>query len=156
MDPPSVYEGSEDFALDCSASGAPSGSEYDYVWTARDSTANTDQLSATDISSPTFYVPDEVDEDETYEYLLTASADNAEDGTVEVTVNVIDNLPLAFVDDSISGRVYVFTVGEVIADILLPEATGGLFPYTHILTPLLPRGLSLKKGIIYKSCQRAS
>ena len=156
VDPPSVYEGSEDFALDCSASGAPSGSEYDYVWTARDSTANTDQLSATDISSPTFYVPDEVDEDETYEYLLTASADNAEDGTVEVTVNVIDNLPLAFVDDSISGRVYVFTVGEVIADILLPEATGGLFPYTHILTPLLPRGLSLKKGIIYKSCQRAS
>ena len=255
VDPPSVYEGSEDFALDCSASGAPSGSEYDYVWTARDSTANTDQLSATDISSPTFYVPDEVDEDETYEYLLTASADNAEDGTVEVTVtvlnremlsvtckdtevyegegdimldcsasgapsgsgytyvwtarggtantdlliagtdgpaptfsvpaevdengetyeylltvsadnaedasaemtvNVLDNLPLAFVDDSIAGRVYVFTVGEVIADILLPEATGGLFPYTHILTPLLPRGLSLKKGIIYKSCQRAS
>ena len=59
-------------------------------------------------------------------------------------VTVLDRAPLAFVDDSISGRVYVFTVGETIADILLSEATGGLLPYTHILTPLLSRGLSLK------------
>ena len=78
-DPGSIYEGSADFELDCSPSGAPSGSDYAYAWTARESTANTDRLSATDISSPTFYVPDEVDEDETYEYLLTVSADNAED-----------------------------------------------------------------------------
>ena len=60
--PGSIYEGSADFELDCSASGAPTGSNYTYVWTARGSTANTDQLSAADISSPTFYVPEEVDE----------------------------------------------------------------------------------------------
>ncbi len=144
MDPGSAYEGSEDFAFNCTASGAPGGSEYTYVWMARDSTANTDLLSRADISSPTFYVPDDVDTTTTYKYLLTASADNAEDASAEVMVTVLDRAPLAFVDDSISGRVYVFTVGETIADILLSEATGGLLPYTHILTPLLSRGLSLK------------
>ena len=41
-----VYEGSADFDLDCSASGAPSGSDYMYVWTARGGTANTDLLIA--------------------------------------------------------------------------------------------------------------
>ena len=43
-DPGSVYEGSEDFALDCAASGAPGGSGYTYVWTDRGATANTDLL----------------------------------------------------------------------------------------------------------------
>ena len=89
-DPGSIYEGSADFELDCSASGAPSGSDYDYAWTARGATANTDQLSAADIASPTFYVPDELDETATYEYLLTASAENAESGTAEVTVTVLN------------------------------------------------------------------
>ena len=144
MDPGSVYEGSEDITLDCTASGAPAGSDYAYVWTARGDTQNTLQLSATDIPSPAFYVPDEVDETTTYEYLLTASAENAEDATAEVTVTVLNRPPLAFADDAIAGRVYIFTVGEVIADILLPEATGGLSPYTYTLAPVLPRGLSLK------------
>ena len=142
-DPGSVYEGSEDFAFDCTASGAPAGPEYTYVWTARDSTANTDLLSRADISSPTFYVPDDVDSTTTYKYLLTASADNAEDGAAEVMVTVLDGAPLAL-DDAIAGRVYIFTVGEVIEDILLPEATGGLSPYTYTLEPVLPRGLRLK------------
>ena len=93
-DPSSVYEGSEDLALDCTASGAPAGSSYEYVWTARGSTANTDLLSRADISSPTFYVPDEVDETTTYEYLLTVSAENAEDATAEVTVTVLNRGPL--------------------------------------------------------------
>ncbi len=96
-DPPSVYEGSADLALDCSASGAPAGSEYAYVWTARGTTANTDELSAVDISSPTFYVPEEVDETTTYEYLLTASAENAEDATAEVTVTVLNRGALSVV-----------------------------------------------------------
>ena len=136
-----VYEGEGDITLDCSASGVPSGSDYTYVWTARGATSNTDLLtSGTDGPTPTFSVPDEVDEDEAYEYMLTVSAENAESASTEVTVNVL-GLPLAFVDDSIAGRVYVFTVGEAIEDILLPQATGGLPPYTHILTPLLPRGL---------------
>ena len=142
--PPLVYEGAEDFAFDCTASGAPSGSSYAYAWTARSSTANTNLLtSGTDGPTPTFAVPDEVNEDETYEYLLTVSAANAESASAEVTVTVLDRAPLAFVDDSISGRVYVFTVGEPITDILLPEATGGLFPYTYTLTPALPNGLGL-------------
>ena len=143
MDPGSVYEGSEDFAFNCTASGAPPGPEYTYVWTARDSTANTDLLSRVDISSPTFYVPDDVDSTTTYKYLLTASAENAEDASAEVMVTVLDGAPLVL-DDAIAGRVYIFTVGEVIEDVLLPEATGGLSPYTYTLKPVLPRGLRLK------------
>ena len=91
-DPGSVYEGSEDVAFDCTASSAPEGSDYAYAWTASGGTADTDLLSATDIASPTFHVPAEVDEDETYEYLLTVSAANAEDASVEVTVTVLDRV----------------------------------------------------------------
>ena len=89
-DPGSVYEGSADVALDCAASGAPAGSEYTYVWTGRGSTTDTALLSAADIASPTFYVPDALDETTTYEYLLTARAENAEDATAEVTVTVLN------------------------------------------------------------------
>ena len=142
-DPGSVYEGAEDIAFDCSASGAPEGSAYAYAWTAVGDTQDTSLLSATDVASPTFFVPDEVDEDETHDYLLTVSAENAVAGTAEVTVTVLARAPLAFVDDSISGRVYVFTVGETITDVLLPEATGGLPPYTYTLAPALPEGLEL-------------
>ena len=92
-DPGSVYEGSDDVAFDCSASGAPSGSSYTYAWTARGDTQDTSLLSAVDIASPTFAVPAEVDEDETYEYLLRVSAENAEDATAEVTVTVFDRTP---------------------------------------------------------------
>ena len=89
--PSPVYEESEDFALDCAASGAPAGSEYAYVWTGRGSTTNTDLLvSGTDGPTPTFDVPEQVDEDETHEYLLTVSAENAEDGAAEVTVKVLN------------------------------------------------------------------
>ena len=97
VDPPSVYEGSEDFALDCSASGAPAGSDYAYEWTARGSTPNTFRLSAADIASPTFYVPDALEETTTYEYLLTARAENAEDARAEVTVTVLNRGALAVI-----------------------------------------------------------
>ena len=100
-------------------------------------------LSATDVASPTFLVPDEVDATTEYKYLLTVSAENAENGSAEVTVTVLDEPPLAL-DDSIAGRVYIFTVDETIEDILLPEATGGRYSYTYTLTPVLPPGLSLK------------
>ncbi len=94
--PDPVYEGSEDIALDCEASGAPDpGADYEYAWTARGATADTDRLSAADISSPTFDVPDEVDETTRYEYRLTASAPNAEDGTADVTVTVLNTGALA-------------------------------------------------------------
>ena len=96
-DPPSIYEGSEDFDLDCSASGAPAGSEYAYVWTARGSTANTALLSRADIPTPTFYVPDALEAATTYEYLLTVSADNVEDRAAAVTVTVLNRAALSVV-----------------------------------------------------------
>ncbi len=142
--PYSVYEGSEDFAFDCSASGAPGDSpRYTYVWTARGDTQDTSLLSATDVASPTFLVPDDLPETTTYEYLLTASAANAEDASAGVSVTVMHPAPLAFADDSISDRVYVFTVGETIADIVLPDAKGGFPPYAYTLSPALPEGLDL-------------
>ena len=94
-DPGAVYEGSSDIAFDCTASGAPEGSDYEYAWTARGGTADTGLLSATDGPAPTFAVPDEVSEDETYEYLLTVSAANAEDASAEVTVTVLNKESLA-------------------------------------------------------------
>ena len=88
--PSPVYEGSGDFALDCAATGAPAGSDYTYVWTGRGTTTNTNLLiSGADGPTPTFDVPEEVDEDKTYEYLLTVSAENAESATAEVTVKVL-------------------------------------------------------------------
>ena len=105
-DPGSVYEGSADVAFDCEASGAPAGSAYEYAWTARGDTPNTDLLSATDMASPTFHVPEEVDEDETYEYLLTVSAENAEDAAAAVTVTVLNKGALALVCADISPEVY--------------------------------------------------
>ncbi len=90
--PYSAYEGSGNIALDCAASGAPEGSAYEYVWTSRGSTADTGLLSAADVASPSFSVPDSVGADETYEYLLTVSAEHAEAATAEVTVTVLDRI----------------------------------------------------------------
>ena len=49
------------------------------------------------MASPTFAVPAEVAADETYEYLLTVSAENAEAATVEVSVTVLNKAALALV-----------------------------------------------------------
>ena len=138
-DPPSVYEGSEDFDLDCSASGGAEGSAYEYVWTARGSTPDVSLLSASDIASPTFYVPDNVDEDETYEYLLTVSAENAVDGVAEVTVTVLNKrvLALACADP---GSVYegsddvAFDCTVTITDIEAPGAPGDNPQFTYAWT----------------------
>ena len=92
--PAPVYEGAEDFDLECEASGAPTGSTIKYAWAPRGDTANTDELSDPTIAKPTFNVPPEVDSDGTYEYTLTASAENAEDATSDVTVTVLDKKPL--------------------------------------------------------------
>ena len=117
--PGSVYEGTPDITLDCSASGAPEGSDYAYAWTARGGTADTDLLSATDGPAPTFEVPDALDETTTYEYLLTVSAANAEDASAEVTVTVLNKeaLALACADP---GSVY-----EGSADITLDCSASG-------------------------------
>ena len=55
--PYSEYEGEEDFDLDCSVTGAPSGSTAEYEWTARGNTPDTDDLSSTTIAQPKFDVP---------------------------------------------------------------------------------------------------
>ena len=83
--------------LDCEATGKPEGSDYVYAWPERGSTPNTDKLSSTTIAQPTFYVPGSVNSDETYEYMLTVSADNAEDGFANVTVEVLKKATLRLV-----------------------------------------------------------
>ena len=88
-DPYDPYEGEENFDLDCEATGAPSGSTYDYTWTGRGSTTNTNKLIAgRNGPTPTFDVPGEVAADEPYEYTLEVSAENAEDASEAVTVTV--------------------------------------------------------------------
>ncbi len=131
-DPGSVYEGSEDIAFDCAASGAPGGSEYTYAWTARGSTTNTDLLSGADIASPVFAVPEEVDATTMYEYLLTASAENAEDATAEVTVTVLNKgaLALACADP---GSVYEGSA-DIAFDCSASGAPGDNPQYTYAWT----------------------
>ena len=131
-----VYEGSPPFRLQCTASGGPPGVLREWDWSPAT------HLTGPRIRTPTFTVPDNVERDMTFTYTATVTAGSMV-ATGEVTVTVLDRAPLAFADDSISDRVYVFTVGETIADILLPEATGGLSPYTYTLTPALPEGLDL-------------
>ena len=96
-DPGSVYEGSAAFDLDCVASGAPVGSVYAYAWTPRGSTTDTSLLTDTNSPAPTFSVPSNVDADETYEYRVTVSAQNADDATADVTVTVLDKRALSVV-----------------------------------------------------------
>ena len=97
-DPSPAYEGAADFDLDCSASGAPAGSTYDYVWAARDDTPDTALLIAgIDGPAPTFSAPAALDATTTYEYLLTVSAEHAESGSAEVTVTVLNKGALAVV-----------------------------------------------------------
>ena len=100
--PDPVYEGSPDLALSCSATGAPEGSAYEYLWTALGATLDTERLSATGVSSPAFFVPAEVSRDETYEYTVTVFAANAEAATAQVRVTVLDRPapPVAFADAS--------------------------------------------------------
>ena len=67
-------------------------------WTARGSTANTDQLIAgADGPAPTFMVPDRLDATTTYEYLLTVGAENAESASAAVTVTVLNHGALSVV-----------------------------------------------------------
>ena len=135
-DPGSVYEGSEDIAFDCTASGAPGSSpDYTYAWTARGDTQDTTLLSAADIASPTFAVPDDVERDETYEYLLSVSAENAEDAEAEVTVTVL-NKPVLSLVCSYPGEVYgVYEGSEDIAlDCTASGAPGSSPDYTYAWT----------------------
>ena len=132
-DPGSVYEGSADITFDCSASGAPGDSpQYTYVWTARGDTPDVSLLSAADIALPTFHVPEEVDEDETYEYLLTVSAANAEDRAAEVSVTVLNKGALAVVCAD-PGSVYEGSA-DIAFDCSASGAPGDSPQYTYVWT----------------------
>ena len=52
ISPPAVHEGSPDIAFDCSASGAPEGSEPVYVWTGRGGDAEHGQVARYGWSHP--------------------------------------------------------------------------------------------------------
>ena len=125
-DPDPVYEGSEDITLDCSASGAPEGSVYAYAWTARGSTATTDLLTDKTLLTPAFLVPDDLDETTTYEYLLTASAENAEDATAEVTVTVLNT--------RIAGLLRARTPTLLTPAFLVPDDLDETTTYEYLLT----------------------
>ena len=84
-----IYEATADFTLDCSVTDEPTGATY--VWTARGSTSDTDDLSSTTILKPTFSVPGSVNADtETYEYTVTLSASGITDVTEDVKVTVLE------------------------------------------------------------------
>ena len=95
-DPDPVYEGSEDIALDCAASGAPDGAEYSYVWEPRGDTPHTARLIAgTDGPTPTFAVPRDVERDRAYTYRVTVTAGNSIPASADVTVTVLNRGSLA-------------------------------------------------------------
>ena len=77
-----IYEATENFALNCTATDAPDGATYS--WTGTDIA---DRLSATTVLTPTFYVPD-VEADTDYDYTVTMSASGADNVTEDVTVTV--------------------------------------------------------------------
>ena len=60
--PPLIHEGSADFNLDCTASGAPLRPilAYSYVWAASGLTTDLSRLSGTSGPTPTFAVPADV------------------------------------------------------------------------------------------------
>ncbi len=122
VDSPYVaYEGSPDIPIHCEATGAFDGADYAYRWEARGATPDTDRLLG-DLNDPmqTFDVPDQVDQDETYEYLLTATATNADPVMLEVTVTVLNIIPLAVVCPGSPYEIY-----EGSGDLTLECSTAG-------------------------------
>ena len=94
--PSSVPEGGTAVStLSCSASGVPgTNPDYDFVWTAVDPASGCAMLSGGcggDTESKIFTAPAEVIGLSPYTYNVTVSAVNAIDGTVDVTVNVLDS-----------------------------------------------------------------
>ena len=77
---------------------------YTYAWTG-DAVALA-LLDANDIASPTFSVPVEVTSDETYEYTLTVSAQNAGDVRLDVAITVLNKTALAVVCTNAFAEVY--------------------------------------------------
>ena len=132
-DPGSVYEGSPDVAFDCAASGALGSSPvYSYAWAPRGSTTDVSLLSDAGSPTPTFAVPSSVTANETYEYTLTASADNAEDASADVTVTVL-NKPALSVVCADPGSVYEGSP-DLALDCVASGALGSSPVYSYVWT----------------------
>ncbi len=71
--------------------GAPAGADYMFSWEG--STEATDLLSSTTAENPLFSVPDDVDEDTTYNYQVAVSARNADPAALAYTVIVRNYVP---------------------------------------------------------------
>ncbi len=84
-----AIEGTANIVLDCEATGSPSGN-FLYAWAPRRQTQDTERLENTDMPTPTFYVPDTVFRNARWEYVLTASANDAQPGAEDVTITVLD------------------------------------------------------------------
>ena len=94
---PNVQEGDDDIQFDCEVTDGPSGvEEYTYAWEARSDTPNTDLLvDGTDTPTPTFSVPDDIDEDKNYRYSLIASAAGFHPAKAIMLVRVRDRADIA-------------------------------------------------------------
>ncbi len=88
-----VNEGHPDILISFCGGGQWTGAPgvnpvYTFAWRARGSTPDTRRLSATNIESPIFDMPDAVDKNEEYGYTLTVSAENADEASVWWIVTV--------------------------------------------------------------------
>jgi len=77
---------------------------------------------------------------------LCAPADDAFQGWLSSIPDVSGPIcgPLQFAND-VDNR--TFTVNRPVASLVLPEATGGATPYTYVLEPALPAGLSFDASL---------
>ena len=122
--PYAVDEG-DGLALDCSASGAPDvNSQYTWSWSP------VDRLTDHDTGAPVFSAPADVDQDTTWTYRVTATADNADDAAAEVTVTVLDRystVPSLTCNDS---EVYEATADFTLSCSVTDEPTGATYAWT--------------------------
>lgn len=133
--PNSVYTASGGLQLSCRATGATGANpDYQWAWTARGGTTDTDNLSATDIPNPVFQTPKFLPITPrnlgsfTYEY--TAAASVAGEGTASAEVDItvrVTNGAVSLICSRSSATVY-----EGMPDI---EIGCGWFSFTHLGVP---------------------
>ena len=95
-----TYAGEPDLLLNCAVSG---GTVYEFIWTGPDS----DRLSATDVLSPTFDVPDQVEEDRQYAYTLTVTDKYIGSSSTDVRIQVRKRGEVVLACEGLDYYVYV-------------------------------------------------
>ena len=86
--PADVYEGGDDFEINCTPNNVPSGSVLRWQWAPRAPTTDLAALTGIDDGTPTFLVPRTVDATASFHYTVMVSADNYESASDDVTVTV--------------------------------------------------------------------